>query len=81
MTAAVEFASTWKNAYQMESAGISDNGDHQFVALNNDTWPLGNFFTRWKPNRFIVCTTVEPSFIQGYNVMTGSLLLYLKHPQ
>jgi hypothetical protein len=28
--AAVEFASIWKNAYQVESAGIPDNGDHQF---------------------------------------------------
>jgi hypothetical protein len=41
--AVVEFAPTWKNAYQVESTGIPDKGDHQSGALNGDTWPLRNF--------------------------------------
>jgi hypothetical protein len=48
--AAVEFTLTWKNAYQAESAGTPDDGDHQLCALNSHTWSLGNFFTKWKPN-------------------------------
>jgi hypothetical protein len=34
--AAVEFAPTWKNPYQVESAGIPDNDDHRFFALMSD---------------------------------------------
>jgi hypothetical protein len=32
--AAVEFAPIWKNAHQVGSAGIPDNGDHQLFASN-----------------------------------------------
>jgi hypothetical protein len=39
---AVEFAPTWKKAHYVEPRGIPDNGDHNFFALNSDTWPLGN---------------------------------------
>jgi hypothetical protein len=50
--AAIEFAPIWTNPYQVESAGIPDDGDHPSFALTDGTWLLGTFLAWWKLNPF-----------------------------